>query len=301
VSICVSRSCPFCGSVSVKVLAVFSKLDSVPAGLTRGNDADFQGIKCLDCKSLAADELYDSEKYVSGVYSSSENYKHMKLSYDYTGDFVERVSEFSKQGRVLDFGAGQGTTAKFIQNQGIAIDVLEPDRGFQEALKSAFENVYSSLDEVKIKYRVIYAIGVLEHLDEIKVTLCHLSDKLEDDGILLFQYPNVNSLSARLKLKSWDMIFEPGHNFIPSVDGLAKLLRGTDLEITDSYSSSILTRGRIPWFPIRLDKLERWMNKLVQASPIVRFIYEKQWEVQSRIGLGETVVVSIRSRKRRLT
>ena len=282
------------------MVSVSSKLDRVPAGLTRGNDANFQGIKCADCKSLAADKLYDSKQYASGVYSNSENYKHMKPGYDYTGDFVERVSKFSRGGRVLDFGAGQGTTAEFIRSKGVAIDVLEPDSGFQETLRGAFENVYCSLDEVKIKYRVIYAIGVLEHLDDIRATFYHLAEKLEDDGVLLFQYPNINSLSARLMLKSWDMIFEPGHNFIPSVDGLKKLLNGTDLEIFDSYSSSILTRGRIPWCPKRFDKLEKWMNKLLHSSSIARYIYVKQWQLQSSIGLGETVVVSIRNRKNRL-
>ena len=296
----VSRSCPFCGSFSLKVVSVSSKLARVPAGLTRGNDANFQGIKCADCKSLTADELYDSKQYVSGVYSNSENYKHIKPGYDYTGDFVERVSKFSRGGRVLDFGAGQGTTAEFIQSKGVAIDVLEPDSGFQKTLRGTFKNVYCSLDEVKIKYRVIYAIGVLEHLDDIRATPCYLSEKLEDDGILLFQYPNINSLSARLMLGSWDMIFEPGHNFIPSVDGLMKLLNGTDLEIFNSYSSSILTRGRIPWCPKRFDKLEQWMKKLLHSSLIARFFYVKLWQFQSSIGLGETVVVSIRNRKKQL-
>lgn len=281
----------------MRVLRVKSNLKSIPAGLTRGVQADFHGKKCSSCKSIISDKTFASEKYSSGFYSNNENYKRAIPGYDYTGDFVRRILKFADGERILDFGAGQGTTAEFIQNQGGLIDVLEPDRGFQEDLGSIFENVYVSSGELKQKYRVIYAIGVLEHLDDIKQTFHLLSEKLQDGGVMIFQYPNVNSLSARLALKFWDMIFEPGHNFIPSEKGLKKFLQDSELEIVDGYSSSILSRGRVPWFPIRFDKIERNMIKLTRSSSVVRCIYEKLWQLQSRVGLGETLVVTIQKRR----
>lgn len=286
--------CCFCLSENIKNLSLVSHLEGIPAGLSRSNEANFQGILCNDCKSVTSSRLFNEDLYVDGFYSKSENYDRISPSYDYTGSLVKKIISASKKGKVLDFGAGQGAAAIHMQNLGAAVDVLDPDKGYQNQLKSNFDYVMSDIKEIKDKYSCIYAIGVLEHLSDIPDVVTSLYQKLDEDGILVFQYPNPKGFSARFNFNGWDMLFESGHNFIPSADGLHSMLSRHGIYIESSYSSSIISRGRLPFFGTRTVRRENLMKSLIDKYRIVKYFYKLIWELQGLLGLGETLVVTIK-------
>jgi SAM-dependent methyltransferase len=288
------EKCPFCLSINIQELNLVSNIEEIPAGLSRSNQASFNGILCKDCKSVTSSNFFDEELYVEGFYSKSKNYDRIIPGYDYTGPFVKEITEKCKNGKALDFGAGQGAAAAHIKNLGINIDVLDPDEGYQEHLKNSFDTVLSDINEIEENYNCIYAIGVLEHLSDIPYIVSSLYEKLQKDGILVFQYPNPSGFSARFNLTKWDMLFENGHNYIPSVKGLNTMLKRHNLEIDQYYSSSILSRGRVPFLASRIDKLEKFVQKAVSKSSFLSLIYNFMWHLQGLLGLGETLVVIIK-------
>ena len=290
------KVCPFCLSENIKDLSLVSHLERIPAGLSRSNEADFQGVLCNDCRSVTSSQLFNKDLYIDGFYSKSENYDRITPSYDYTGSLAKKIIYASKKGKVLDFGAGQGAAAAHMKNLGAAVDVLDPDEGYQKQLKPNFDNVMSDIKEIKDKYSCIYAIGVLEHLSDIPDVVTSLYRKLDKDGILVFQYPNPNGFSARFNFNGWDMLFESGHNFIPSVDGLRSILQRHEIFIESSYSSSIVSRGRVPFCGTRVVRAENLVKRLVDKYSFAKYFYNLIWELQGILGLGETLVVIIKKK-----
>ena len=208
------------------------------------------------------------------------------------------ISKQSKGKKVLDFGAGQGSAALFLKSNGLNVDVLEPDKGYRDNLAKSFKNVFQDIESLKSEYSIIYSIGVLEHLEDIEDTTKRLLKKLCNNGFLIFQFPNINGLSGLLRLKKWDMLFEEGHNFIPSLRGLKIFLNRKGIKIHKSYTSSIISRGRIPFYPGRTYFLEKYTSYLNENSSLIKWIYEKLWNFQSLLGLGETLVVVIKKEKK---
>ena len=289
-----SKKCFFCESKNLVFLDLKSQLKNIPQGLTRKNKSSFQGNFCKNCRSVYSISFFDKTKYEEGYYSNSKSYSRLTPSYDYTGNLMSFISKASNGKKVLDFGAGQGSAALFLQSNGINIDVLEPDAGYRDNLTQSFENVFKDIESLKSKYSIIYSVGVLEHLEDIEDTIKRLLKKLCNSGFLIFQFPNVDGLTGLLNLKKWDMLFEEGHNFIPSLKGLEIFLNRRGIKIHKSYTSSIISRGRIPFYPGRNFYLEKYLSYLKGKSSLIRWIYEKAWNFQSSLGLGETLVVIIK-------
>ena len=289
-----SYQCPFCLSKNTISIKFDSHIEEIPSGLSRSNKASFNGFKCITCKSITSSKLFDKDLYKEGFYSKTQNYDRVNPSYDYTGPLLKKIISASKNGKVLDFGAGQGATAIHIKNLGVDVDVLEPDEGYRKHLALNFNNVMSDIEEIKEKYNCIFAIGVLEHLSDIPDVISSLYEKLRKDGVLIMQYPNPTGFSAKYNFKNWDMLYESGHNFIPSLIGLRHMLERQGISIDSSYTSSIISRGRVPFFAARVTRFEKVLKNIVDRNIVIKFLYNLAWKFQGILGLGETLVVVIK-------
>jgi len=282
--------CKFCGSSKTKTVELTDFVETVPAGLTRGTFAEFKGLKCLKCRSVESTNKFNPENYRQGFYSNSKGYDRVEFCYDYTGDLITFLQTHAKS--VLELGAGQGATAGHLKQLGLDVAVLEPDKGYQNILRQNFSEVYSGISDVKRRFDAAVSIGVLEHVeDPYKHIMDVFESVLSTNGLMICQFPNICGLSARLNLKKWDMIFEPGHNHLPSVKGLKHMLQGSGIQISHAYSSSITSRGRVPFLPLRRDRLEKKYKYLTERYSMLAKFNKICWDLQSRIGLGETTVI----------
>ena len=291
-----NKVCKFCGSHKVRLLQYHSHLKKIPLGLTRNNEALFVGIQCRICGSIENKNKFDPNKYFDGYYSNFSNYSRdiLEPKYDYTGKLIERLKK-DKEKKILDFGAGEGNLALYLREQGYNIDVLEADPGYTKLLEKNFTRVYRDISQLVGLYDVVLSLGVLEHVsepvDHIK-EICN--NVLKPDGVYIAQFPNPKSLGARLNLQRWDMLFESGHNFIPSAIGLKIFFeknKKLNIRVIESYSSSITSRGRIPWFPTRHYVLEKYYKKLINKFWIFDKLNKLLWNFQDIPSLGETTVV----------
>lgn len=130
------------------------------------------------------------------VYTGVENLEAMAEAKNYNAyllKFVEDACKATgkKSPKVLDFGAGSGTYADMFKAKGVIMpDCLEPDADLQKVLS---EKGYKTVsDSAKLKpesYDVIYALNVLEHIEDDGEIIKQLSRALKPGGKLVVYVP----------------------------------------------------------------------------------------------------------------
>lgn len=98
--------------------------------------------------------------------------------------------------KVLDFGAGDGTTARFFANKDSQVSVIEPDIENQKKISKnsldlkILKSTYENLDKKIGKFDVIIMSHVLEHMPHLEKVLMFTKNCLKKDGVLFIEVPN---------------------------------------------------------------------------------------------------------------
>jgi SAM-dependent methyltransferase len=136
--------------------------------------------------------------------------------------------------RMLDFGAGIGTFSKALRVKGVEVICLESDPYLAEGLARDGFQTFRDLNEVPDEsFEFIFALNVLEHIDDDLSTLQRLGAKLTRHGRLLIYVPAFQCLWTSLddKLKH--------HRRYRRAD-LKRLARSTGLSVWKSrYADSL--------------------------------------------------------------
>ena len=104
--------------------------------------------------------------------------------------------------RMLDFGTGIGTFAKLLRSQGIDIVCVEIDPYLASALARDGFPTFRSLDEVPNRsFEFIFALNVLEHIEDDRAVLKLLEAKLTKNGRMLAYVPAFRCLWTSLDEK----------------------------------------------------------------------------------------------------
>lgn len=127
------------------------------------------------------------------VYSGCENLEAMTEAVNYNKFLIQlimgRLTD-SRDEKILDFGAGSGTYAKMLKQEGVTPDCLEPDSKLQAALEDEGFNVLKSTKELKpSSYDLIYALNVFEHIEDDFAEVEVLKTALKKGGVLLVYVP----------------------------------------------------------------------------------------------------------------
>lgn len=171
---------------------------------------------------------------------------------------LQEIAELKSETRILDIGCGSGAWLYRLNQCGFrflyGIDKSETsiDTRIASIIRADLE--YEKEIFEGMKFGLISAIEVIEHLENYGQLLSLVSDRLEDNGYFLLTTPNVHSISARLKffltgnLKYFDVNSTPTHITPILIPSLIKVLRNHDLEIREHFAyppdgSSLLTRG----------------------------------------------------------
>ena len=124
---------------------------------------------------------------------------------------------------ILDIGCGTGAWLRRLHELGFTdLHGTDLDTG-QFALPNVAVSA-NDLNEARWtlaaeRFRLITAIEVIEHLQNIENLFCNLRAHLHDRGLCLLTTPNIHSLHARLRylvtadMKQFGMIGDPTHLF----------------------------------------------------------------------------------------
>ena len=106
---------------------------------------------------------------------------------------------------MLDVGAAEGYLGRLLRDSGLAIDALEPNKGYASTAQPYYRTVFQTrVEEVALEeqYGAIVLGDVLEHLVEPEAVLKRLVVNLAPNGVVLVSVPNVAHVAVRLFLLS---------------------------------------------------------------------------------------------------
>jgi 2-polyprenyl-3-methyl-5-hydroxy-6-metoxy-1,4-benzoquinol methylase len=201
------KTCIVCQSKNIKK---FKKIDG--EDIYRCGDCDLGFLLERNHKKENLDSFYNFKEYQKEEEKLKKRF--IKL--------IKIIKNFKKRGRVLDVGAGFGLFAYLLNNEkNFTVDVIEPQLPVKYLTNKKTKIFRQSFEEFltkqKTKYDLITMVDVLEHFNNPFENLKKTALILKDDGILVIQTPNYNSLMAKIcKNWSWWMVEDHKYFFSPS-------------------------------------------------------------------------------------
>jgi len=171
------------------------------------------------------------------------------------GRRLSLVQKFKQQGRLLDIGCGEGTFLAYARDRGFAVDGFDLS---PVAVAKARELYHLNVSigfiggiQVDKDYDVITAWHVLEHVPEPIHALRWIHGQLDDQGVIVVETPNCDSLDARRMGASWRGWQPPFHlwHFTPTT--LCEALKRTGFQpLAVRYEASSYMRQRLSHIPV---------------------------------------------------
>nr|WP_287410399.1 class I SAM-dependent methyltransferase [Pseudodesulfovibrio sp.] len=114
--------------------------------------------------------------------------------------FLERLQNSnSSYPNVLDFGTGLGGFLHYTQSKGFNSTGIELDSVTAQVGREKGLTIFSQMEELpRKKFELISLWEVVEHLDSPHDYLHKLKELLALNGLLVFTFPNLNSLDVRV-------------------------------------------------------------------------------------------------------
>jgi len=274
--------------------------------LVRGNFIEVTILKCTKCGLLRSHQEGENRKKTTEIYEESINLEQSisKISNDYSSAYT--VDELDWLGEpngenILEIGCSAGyflirARARGWNTYGIDID--------RNAVKYARENynlnvTCGSVSESSYPanyFKAIVLIGVLEHIPDPIDFLNIIQGFLKPDGVIMLAVPNVLSLNAKLSRFSqhdWDMFCEPGHLYHFNIKTLSFLAERCSLAVSEWRTATIKIRGKIPFLPVRIPRLERLIQTFCKKNTLFRTIYEASLRLLDYAKLGDILAVKV--------
>lgn len=176
------------------------------------------------------------------------------------------VESFRSSGRLLDYGAGSGSFARFMAGRGFEAVGLEPyslgttlDEPHLKLVQAPLTQVKDSLG----KFDVITLWHVLEHLEQPVALLSELRSMLTPDGVLVVSVPNFSSWQSTVFKGGWFHLDPPRHLLQFEPDTLEECLK----------RAGFYVRKQAPFLPEY--GTSGWIQStLNQVLPHQNFLYE---------------------------
>jgi len=136
-------------------------------------------------------------------YTGVDNLEVLTAARRYNAFLVgEVVAAGRDASRALDFGAGIGTFALAMRDQGVEVECVEPDDVLRERLEAAWLRTYPSLGPVAdASVGYIYSLNVLEHIEDDAATVGDLYARLRPGGTLFLYVPAFQVLFSSMDRK----------------------------------------------------------------------------------------------------
>jgi SAM-dependent methyltransferase len=124
-------------------------------------------------------------------YTGTDNLEVMKEAVNYNRWLVDLIKRHARHAdRILDFGAGVGTFAIALRDDGYAVDCVEPDAAQRAIIAAEGLTAWADIADVAdASVDFVYTFNVLEHIDDDLQALRLVASKLRRGGRLLVYVP----------------------------------------------------------------------------------------------------------------
>jgi len=184
------RNCPLCHSKQKNIL--FKK---------RGGLYN----KCINCNLVYLSPVFkdvELSKYYQNLHDAQSKVTKNE-SYFYRNIYTEglrAIEKFKKKGELLDIGCSSGFFLDIAKERGWNTFGIEPGKKEAKLAKKnhiIFDQDIKNLNK-NIKFDVITMWDVIEHIKDGNKALQDMRKKLNKNGLIFFQTPNIYSLAARI-------------------------------------------------------------------------------------------------------
>jgi len=234
--------CNLCGSnnFSLYLKSPDTKFNRVLYSTTSQAVAGERLVRCRVCGLIYVNPRLRESKIISSYEKADESIYTLEAKAR-TKTFrhsLRIIKKYKNEGRLLDVGCAAGLFLKEAQSAGFEILGVEPN---QSLSSWGFKNLGvkirgSSFEKFRFAteyFDIISFWDTLEHFCNPLSALKKANVLLKERGIIVVNYPDVNSLSARIFGKNWWFITS-GHLFYFSETTLKKALSKTGFEVLES-------------------------------------------------------------------
>jgi 2-polyprenyl-3-methyl-5-hydroxy-6-metoxy-1,4-benzoquinol methylase len=203
-----------------------------------------QYVKCVSCQMVylnpvftdeALVQYYTNNKVEQGVVVADDISFYQKLY----NQGLAAAQKKEKIGNILDIGCSTGLFLDIAKEKGWRTYGLELNKIEFSIAKEKGHNVFNSLLEdayFNEKFNIISLWDVFEHIKDGDRTLKLMKELLTDDGVILLQIPNSDSLAARVMQEKCNMFDGLEHVNLYGVNSLKTLVNNNNLQILDIQS-----------------------------------------------------------------
>jgi len=198
--------------------------------------------KCRSCFVVFQHPINDSRM---GQYYKDEYFnKNARFANQFINWFTKYrdfrvlniIKKYKPGGNLLDIGAAYGYFLKLARDNGFAVFGVEPNKESRRIAKEKFnidleDAFFDENYKNAQKFDVITNFHVIEHTLNPLEFIQNIRDHLKDDGIVIFETPNINSFNFFLMGKKWPHIIPNEHFFNFSFKSLTSLLTGNGFKI----------------------------------------------------------------------
>ena len=136
------------------------------------------------------------------AYPGRENLQAMEGAKNYNRRLcdvlLQSVGDRRSGQRILDFGAGSGLFARALRDSGVVVECLEPDEEYARVLREDGFKVGGGLGSLDGTYDAIYAINVLEHIEDDRRVFDELVGRLKPGGRIMIYVPAFGMLFSSM-------------------------------------------------------------------------------------------------------
>ncbi|HMH24179.1 MAG TPA: methyltransferase domain-containing protein [Puia sp.] len=297
--------CPLCYHESYTV--VYKDVPQCP-------DVDI--VRCSNCghqytllkKDIDMDNLYADEVYK--VVENRDSIFDKILNREYRGVIGKLNTLRGRKGTLLDFGSGKGKFGSLAKEDGWQVKGVEtsPERAAYSRSVYGLEihtGFYNGGNIFHEYFDVLTLFHVLEHLPDPKPLLTELiKNNIREDGLVVIEVPNINSLQSRIIKDKWIHLDVPRHvnHFTPG--RLELFLREIGLEPLKKtfYSFHLGVLGMVDTFLKLLGykgniiyelKNKKSKTLLVKIALLLPFAILLEW-IASAMGRGSVIRMILR-------
>jgi SAM-dependent methyltransferase len=160
--------------------------------------------------------------------TGAENLEAMASADNYNRFLVDCVRREADPGRpVLDYGAGAGLHARALRAHGYQVSCVEPVPTLRARMSSDGITALASLDDCDQHFGTVYALNVLEHIEDDAEALRQIRDVLLPEGKLVLYVPAFTLLFTEMDRRV-------GHFRRYRRGQLEQLVRAADLRVLRS-------------------------------------------------------------------
>jgi len=241
----ISKNCILCKSDNAEIL--FRSFEMHGKEVIN-SEKKFNIYRCSNCNAIFLGNILIDENYYKKYYTSDYYVieaglvsKVWSLVYRCFSKKKEKIilKNFSKREKInlLDVGCGSGVFLESLKSKRIKKSGLEINSQGIELCKKKGFNIYEKniidTDFEDEKFDAITMWHVLEHLPNPQEIFQKIREILSDDGVLIFQIPNSDSLGFRCGKEHWFHLDSPRHLGLYNKKSIKYLCKKTGLKVVD--------------------------------------------------------------------